>query len=351
MTSTPPIVVDELPRTPDAEAAWDAFVGAQPTASVYHRAIYRRVIGEATGHEVQLLRATAAGRTVGVLPLVHLRSALFGNYFVGLPYFNHCGVLAVDDTARDALLEAATDRARWVNATHIELRHLGPVEGHPWQGRSTKVEMFLDLPASPGALWQQFRPKLRAQIRRPTKAGLYARIGDVTLLDDFYSVFSRNMRDLGTPVYAPGFFRAFLRHQPERTRICVVYRSGRPVGGGIVVGDRDVLEIPWASTIREANPDSPNMLLYWKLLEYAVEAGYRRFDFGRSTPGEGTFAFKRQWGAEPVPLHWYYWLRDAGPLPELNPKNPKYQLAIRAWQHLPLPVTRLLGPHLVKNLP
>jgi hypothetical protein len=99
----------------------------------------------------------------------------------------------------------------------------------------------------------------------------------------------------------------------------------------LVVGDRETLEIPWASTLRAANPDSPNMLLYWKLLEYAVEAGYRRFDFGRSTPGEGTFAFKRQWGAEPVPLHWYYWLRDGGPLPELNPKNPKYQLAIRAW--------------------
>jgi serine/alanine adding enzyme len=351
MNEPGPIVVDELPREPAAEAAWDAFVAGRPEGSVYHRSVYRALIAEATGHDPQLLRALSGGRLVGVLPLVHLRSAVFGNYFVGLPYFNHCGVLAESDAARNALLDAAADRARWVNATHVELRQLGPVEGHPWPGRSTKVEMLLDLPDSPGALWQRFRPKLRAQIRRPTKAGLYARIGDATLLEDFYGVFARNMRDLGTPVYAPGFFRAFLRHQPERTRICVVYRAGRPVGGGIVVGDRETLEIPWASTVREANPDSPNMLLYWKLLEYAVEAGYRRFDFGRSTPGEGTFAFKKQWGAEPVPLHWYYWLRDDGPLPELNPKNPRYQLAIRAWQRLPVPLTRLLGPPLVKNLP
>ena len=346
-----PVTIDELPETPEAEAAWDAFVDARPEGAVYHRSVYRRLIRDATGHEPQLLRAMRADAVVGVFPLVHLRSALFGNYFVSLPYFNHCGVLASDETARTALLEAAADRARWVDATHVEVRHLGPQAGIAWPGKSTKVEMMLALPDTPGALWQRFKPTLRAQIRRPRKAGLYARLGGEDLLDDFYGVFARNMRDLGTPVYAPGFFRAFLRHQPGDTRVCVVYRSGVPVGGGIVVGYKDTLEIPWASTLREANADSPNMLLYWKLLEFAVESGYRRFDFGRSTPGEGTFAFKQQWGAEPVPLHWYYWLRDGGPLPELNPKNPKFQMAIRAWQHLPVSLTRLIGPHLVKNLP
>lgn len=351
MNEASAIVVDELPPTPDAERLWDAFVEAQPDAAVYHRSVYRTIIREGTGHEPQLLRAQREGRIVGVLPLVHLHSALFGNYFVALPYFNHCGVLATDTEARTALLEAAADRARWVGATHIELRHLGPRPDVTWPDKTTKVEMLLDLPRTPAALWQGFKPKLRAQIRRPRKAGLYARLGGLELLDDFYRVFARNMRDLGTPVYAPGFFRAFVRHQPGETRVCVVYRAGVPVGAGIVVGFHGTLEIPWASTVREANPDSPNMLLYWKLLEFACEAGYTRFDFGRSTPGEGTFAFKQQWGAEPVPLHWYYWLRDGGPLPELNPKNPKFQMAIRAWQRLPVPLTRLLGPHLVKNLP
>lgn len=345
------VVVDELPVSADAERSWDAFVDARPDAAVYHRSVYRALIRDATGYEAQLLRAQRDGRVVGVLPLVHLRSALFGNYMVALPYFNHCGVLAEDSTTRLALLEAAADRARYVNATHIELRHLGEQPETPWPGRSTKVEMFLELPDTAEALWQRFKPKLRAQVRRPRKAGLYARLGGRELLGDFYTVFARNMRDLGTPVYGRGFFEAFVGHQPAETCVCVVYRAGRPVGGGLTVAYRDTVEIPWASTLREANADSPNMLLYWKLLEHAIETGHRRFDFGRSTPGEGTFHFKQQWGAEPVPLHWYYWLRDGGALPELNPKNPKFQLAIRAWQHLPVPVTRLLGPHLVKNLP
>ena len=171
---------------------------------------------------------------------------LFRSYFVSLPYFNHCGVLASDDAVRTALLDAAAERARWVNATHIELRQLGPVEGIAWPEKTSKVEMFLDLPDSPAALFARFRPKLRAQIRRPRKAGLYARLGGVELLPDFYTVFARNMRDLGTPVYAPGFFRAFVRHQPGRVNVCVVYRGGAPVGAGIVVSDGRVLEIPWA---------------------------------------------------------------------------------------------------------
>lgn len=96
---------------------------------------------------------------------------------------------------------------------------------------------------------------------------------------------------------------------------------------------------------------SPNMLLYWSVLKFSCETGYRFFDFGRSTLGEGTYQFKKQWGAQSIQLYWHYWLREYGKLPELNPKNPKYQLAIRVWKKLPVSVTRILGPHIAKNLP
>jgi hypothetical protein len=114
---------------------------------------------------------------------------------------------------------------------------------------------------------------------------------------------------------------------------------------------KDRLEIPWASSLREHNFCSPNMLLYWSALEFACDRGDRVFDFGRSTPGEGTYRFKEQWGAKPVPLYWHYWLRDGGALPELNPGNPKYRIAINLWKRLPVGLTRLIGPPIVKNLP
>ena len=96
---------------------------------------------------------------------------------------------------------------------------------------------------------------------------------------------------------------------------------------------------------------SPNMFLYWNVLKYACENNYRVFDFGRSTVGEGTYRFKEQWGAKPVQLYWHFWMKNGGPLPELNPKNPKYRIAIKIWQKLPVGLTRLIGPRVVKNIP
>ncbi|MFN3200649.1 MAG: FemAB family XrtA/PEP-CTERM system-associated protein [Bradymonadia bacterium] len=345
------VTVECLAEDHADEAAWDAYVEAHPEGAVYHRVVFRRFMTEATGHRTLYLAARQGGQIVGVLPLVQLKSRIFGNYFVGIPYFNHCGALADSAEIRAALCDEAAVHAAAAGASHIELRHLGPAEGVSWPCKQSKVEMMMDLPESTEALWKGFKAKLRSQIRKPKKLGLYTRVGGFELLDDFYTVFSRNMRDLGTPVYSKRFLGRFVQLMGDRARIIICYYSGTPVGCGMVVGHRDTLEIPWASTVGDYNHLSPNMLLYWTTLKYAVEHGYRRFDFGRSTPDEGTYKFKVQWGAKPVPLHWYYWLADGGELPELNPHNPKYALAIKAWQRLPVPLTRIIGPPLVKNLP
>jgi hypothetical protein len=119
----------------------------------------------------------------------------------------------------------------------------------------------------------------------------------------------------------------------------------------LIVAFRDRIEIPWASSLRRFNRFSPNMLLYWTCLEFACTQGYRLFDFGRSTPNESTYRFKEQWGAKPHPLYWYYWLPDGRPIPQVNPRNPKYRSAIAVWQHLPVSLTRLIGPAIVKYIP
>ena len=124
-----------------------------------------------------------------------------------------------------------------------------------------------------------------------------------------------------------------------------------PVASGFLIGFKKRLEIPWASSLKEYNKLSPNMLLYWSVLKFAIENGYKQFDFGRSSIESGTYRFKEQWGAKPIQLYWYYWLSNGGKLPELNPHNPKYQTAINIWKRLPLSVTKIIGPRIVKNLP
>jgi serine/alanine adding enzyme len=159
------------------------------------------------------------------------------------------------------------------------------------------------------------------------------------------------MRDLGTPVYSIRFFREVVTTFPERSHVFLVRCAGRPVAASLVHWHGSVIEVPWASSIREFNPLCANVLLYWRMLQFAAERRFRTFDFGRSTPGEGTFQFKRQWGARPNELVWEYWSANARRFPDLSPHNPRFGLAIKAWQRLPVPVATALGPHIVRNIP
>jgi FemAB-related protein (PEP-CTERM system-associated) len=210
--------------------------------------------------------------------------------------------------------------------------------------------MLLTLPESSEALLKSFKSKLRSQINRALRAEFVSRIGGLELLDDFYRVFLINMRDLGSPVHSVKLMQYALGEFPEDSRILVVYGSTEPVAAALVVGFGKVLRNPWASSLRKYASLGPNMLLYLRALEYGCDRGYRVFDFGRSTPGEGTYRFKEQWGAVPAPLYWHYIALDGKmPDPEGAGKA-RFEMATRYWQKLPVVVTRIIGPSIRKHI-
>lgn len=330
---------------------WDQYVLGRQNASGYHLSAWRRVIQEAFGHPtIYLMAKDEQGAIRGVLPLALLSSVIFGRFLVSLPFVNYGGLIADNDEAITRLKEAAVRQAQLVKAAHIELRQQEPC-GIDWPSSQRKVSMRAQLPSLFDELWSGFSSKLRSQVRRAQKEGMTARVGGAECVEDFYRVFSRCMRDLGTPVYAEKFFDVMVNAFPKESRICVVSLDGVPLAAGLLYGFRHTLEIPWAASDKRYNRLSPNMLLYSSALQYACQQGFRLFDFGRSTPDSGTYRFKEQWGAKPRQLYWYYWLAGGQSIPELNPDNPKFKAAISVWQHLPLPVTNLIGPHIVKYLP
>jgi len=331
---------------------WDKYVMASDQASCYHLIGWKKVIEKTFGHKTYYLLSEDENLEInGILPFVHLKSHLFGSFAVSLPYFNYGGICADREEIGNELLQAATDIARSNGMKHLELRHVqNTVAGLPV--KTSKVSMRLSLPLTGEELMKSFPSKLRSQIKRPLQEGMYTQVAGEEELDAFYAVFSQNMRDLGTPVYAKTFFKNILKVFPSNISIYTVYtREKRPVASGFLIGFKDMLEIPWASSLRIFNKLSPNMLLYWSILEFACNHQYKIFDFGRSTPDEGTYRFKEQWGSKPTQLFWHYWMKNGGPLPELNPHNPKYELAIKTWQKLPLWLTKIIGPSIVKNLP
>jgi FemAB-related protein (PEP-CTERM system-associated) len=335
---------------------WDAFVHSHPDSFGYHEWTWRGIFERAFGHKGVYLAARPAfaeasagkrGPIVGILPLVEIRSLLFGRTLTSLPFVNFGGVLANSNEVARALVDEAANVAKAHASKHVELRHIGrrfedlPCKQH-------KVTMRLPLQAG---MWERIDRKARNQVRKAEKSELTVVRGGTELLPEFYRVFARNMRDLGTPVYAQKFFDEVLNAFPDRARLIVVRLKDAPIAAGFTYRTRGMIEIPWASSIRDFNSLCPNHLLYWHAIETATAEGVEVFDFGRSTPDEGTFKFKEQWGAEPVPLHWEYWLASGDALPDQSPKNPKFRLAIESWKRLPLWLANAMGPRLVRQIP
>jgi FemAB-related protein (PEP-CTERM system-associated) len=333
------------------EAGWDSFVETAEQATGNHRFRWKSIISQSFGHDCYYFAAIdESGVWRGVLPLVHMHSRLFGNFLVSVPFVNYGGLLSNDPLAARLLLQEAERLRTSVQATHVELRHFGySMEG--LCSKAHKVTMILELAGNEETQWKGFNAKLRNQVRKAQKNGLRFVIGQNELLDGFYDVFARNMRDLGTPVYAKNFFQNVLTSFRDCSRILAVYYEKKMIAAGIAVWFRDMLEIPWASSLGEYKALCPNNMLYWVAIKFAINGGFKKFDFGRSTPNEGTFNFKKQWGALPVQLYWQYLLGNGRTIPHLSPSNPKYRAAIRVWQNLPVPVTKLLGPLIVQNIP
>jgi FemAB-related protein (PEP-CTERM system-associated) len=334
----------------DQSVEWNAYVAGHPRACLYHRFEWLSVIQNSFGHHAIPLAALSAGRIVGIMPLIEMQSWLFGHFFVSLPFLNYGGLLADSPEIASRLWEHAVGLARERGAAYVEARHRVP---HPFipQRRQHKVTMRLELASTVEGQWKAFGPKLRNQIRKAELSGLTARVGGITDLPEFYDVFAMNMRDLGTPVYSRRFFAEIFHTFPEAARMFLVQNGSTVVGAAIALAFRNTLEVPWAASRRDALALCPNNRLYWELIQHAIKAGFRVFDFGRSTPGGGTYKFKQQWGATPMPLDWEYWTPHGRELPNLSPENPKYQSAIALWRRLPLAVTNRLGPSIVRNIP
>lgn len=372
------VQVRVMPLEGPGAAVWDAYVSQHPQGAGYHRLAWLQAVARSYGHRVfpLLAEVAAAGAdagpdaklepaVVGVLPLCALRKPWGRTEWLSLPFCDFGGPLADDETVRASLLAAALDLVRAQGGRSLDLRLPGPAlpernEGLPDLAEGddilpAKVSMICPLPESSEALIKSYKPKLRSQIRKAEKNGLTSCVeSSPEAIRAFYPVFAANMHRLGSPVHSLGWFLALQSAYGEQMRIGLVQFENQVVGAGIVLVNGQWASIPWASTVAEFNHLAPNMLLYWSLLADVTDRGCRMFDFGRSTPGEGTYRFKKQWGAEPHELRWLS-VDLAGqeqPEPAQAPaKAPGLRALVeRAWQRLPRAVADRLGPLLRKYI-
>jgi FemAB-related protein (PEP-CTERM system-associated) len=333
----------------DGDASeWDSFVRSSSGWTHFHLYGWRTVIERAFGHECVYLAARDENGLTAVLPLVRVKSLLFGHYLVSLPFVNYGGPLG-----KSAAVRLLVDRAKELaSAQGVELLELRSREdlGLDLPASHRKITVLLDLPSGDiDPLWRKLPTDLRTKIRRPAKEGVDVRFG-ADQLPPFYDVFSRHMRDLGTPVQSRRFFETVAEVFPQDVRFVSAYLNGRPIAVGCGLRWGQEFEITWGSALTEFDRLRPNTLLYWKLMEACVAEGVTLFNFGRCTPDGGTHRFKRQWGSRDEKLWWYH--RAAGErVGTPSPQDKAFSWGPWVWKRLPLFVANSVGPRVVRNVP
>ncbi|HHM06084.1 MAG TPA: FemAB family PEP-CTERM system-associated protein [Gammaproteobacteria bacterium] len=331
-----------------AHPRWDAFVAAFPDATFFHRAGWKTVLERAFGHEAPFLYAERAGRIIGVLPLGRIKSAVFGHALISTPFCVYGGAAAVEPDAIHALEQAACELAAGQGVDYLELRHIVP--RHPdWPRKEELYVTFRKaLDPDPDKNLLAIPRKQRAMVRKGIQAGLRSDVDDG--VERVYEAYSISVRNLGTPVFSKAYFQTLKDVFGDDCECLVVSRGGRLVAGVMNFYFRDQVLPYYGGGTDEARAVKGNDFMYWEVMRRAVLRGVRVFDYGRSKVGTGSYSFKKNWGFEPAPLVYEYQLVKAREVPDINPLNPKYRLFINTWKRLPLGLTRLLGPHIVKYL-
>jgi FemAB-related protein (PEP-CTERM system-associated) len=331
--------------------AWDAFVDAMPDGTFFHRATWAPVIEASFGHKTHYTYVERDGAITGVLPLAHVKTRLFGDTLISVPFCVYGGPLAADIESYHALTAHAEALLRQTRASALEFRHLTsePPLNAAWVARPDLYVTFRKaIEADHERNMKAIPRKQRAMVRKGIQNGLTSIVHrDVGAL---HRIYAESVRNLGTPVFGKRYFRILMQAFGADADIVTIQDEGVPIASVMNFYFRNEVLPYYGGGTTLARSRAANDFMYWEVMRLAADRGCRIFDFGRSKVGTGSFTFKHNWGFVEAPLHYWFRLKPGAAIPEHNPANPKYRAFIAAWKRLPLPLANTLGPHIVRGV-
>lgn len=328
---------------------WDCFARTAEGGHFFHLSGWQDVVTQSFGHKTYYLRAVEKDKIVGLLPLVHIKSALFGNGLISNAFCVAGGPLAETGEIRDALVRHAQEVMHEAGANYVELRDT-EITMDGWQTRTDLYANFEnEIAADSDENLKQIPRKQRAVVRKALKNEALSFTIDHSI-DNFYPLYAQSVRNLGTPVLSRTYFKALLDVFKENCEILTVSHEGQPVSSVLSFYFNEKVLPYYTGSTPDARRLGSNDLMYWQVMRQAASKNCKIFDFGRSKTGTGPYAFKKNWGFEPRPMPQSFFMAKGQDMPNLNPANPKYKAFISVWQKLPLPVANLIGPHIVSRI-
>lgn len=330
---------------------WDSYVNRHAQGTVFHLSKWQKMIQASFAHKpCHIILEGKDGSIGGILPLFLVRSRIFGRMLISTPQAAYGGILADGRGEYAALLAKAEEIARKEKVQFLELRNMQNDLGKDsLLTKDLYVTFRQELYDDPEKNFLKIPRKTRAECREGIRNALEFRM-DAIGVDGFYQIYSRSVRDLGTPVFSKKLFAEGVRQFGHECKIFSVHHQGKPVAAVWTLFYKNEVIPYYGGSIREYNRLAVNNFMYWMLIRYGCENGYKVYDFGRSKKGTGSFDFKRRWGMEMTDLPYQYYLVEKKCLPDTSPLNPKFALSIRLWQKLPMPVANAIGPMIAKHL-
>lgn len=337
-----------LPSDTKGFSRWNAFVANCPEATFFHRPEWQTILRDVFRHDTYFLYVEQDGEISGILPLAHVKSILFGNALVSLPFTVYAGIAATSTEAVSALEEAAQDLARELGVEHLEFRNLAPRHAE-WPTQDLYVTFRKQIFPDADANMKAIPRKQRAMVRKGINNGLISQVDPSS--DRFFSLFASNVHRHGTPALPKKYFDTLLRLFGNDCEILTVCSAeGKPLSSVLSFYFRDEVLPYYAGDDEDARHLAANDFKYWELMRRSSERGIKIFDYGRSKVGTGPYAFKKNWGFEPQSLFYEYCLYKRESIPQNNPSNAKYKIFIEAWRRMPISLANAIGPHIVRNL-
>lgn len=328
---------------------WDRFAHTCPGGHFFHLSGWQDVVEQSFGHKTYYLKAVSNGKIVGLLPLVHIKSALFSNGLISNAFCVSGGPLAETDDVKNRLVQQAQTLMKEVGANYLEFRDT-EIALDGWQIRGDLYANFEnEIAADEDENLKQIPRKQRAVVRKALKNEALSFEIEHSI-KDFYPLYAQSVRNLGTPVLSRAYFKALLDVFKENCEVLTVSHNGQPVSSVLSFYFNGKVLPYYTGSTPDARRLGSNDLMYWQVMRQAASRKCRVFDFGRSKTGTGPYAFKKNWGFEPRPMPQAFFMAEGQDMPNLNPANPKYKAFISVWQKLPLPVANLIGPHIVSRI-
>jgi FemAB-related protein (PEP-CTERM system-associated) len=338
------------PYCDDVRTEWDDFVVAQPEGTLFHLTAWKRAIEREFGFEARYLLAQENGRICGVLPLFRASNWVQGQTLISTPFAVYGGICSTDPAASVALREAACRMATEDGVNYLELREAYRPFGDGFLTKELYVTFEQPLTKDTERLLRGFPKDTRYMIRKGQKSGLRA-VTENAQLDSFYEIYAQSVRNLGTPVFSKRFFRILLEEFGDTAEVMIVWHESKAMAGVLSFRFRDTIQPYYGGSLPEGRQFAANNFMYWEVLRAACERGLHTFDFGRSKLGTGSYFFKTQWNMRERPLPYQFYLVRRKSLPNFSPVNPRFKLATSLWRRIPLPLTKTLGPALVRLFP